>query len=264
MRGEENYLFIDGAYLREVYRKNIAEFFGVAGDIDFDSIRRSVGAIRAFYYDCLDDVRRANESEADLQRRLCDQEDILSKIKSLTGFHLRLGTLSGSHKRLRQKQVDVMLAVEMLTHAFHKHMKQATLIAGDLDFKPIVDALVDLGTWVTVSCEPASAAEDLYSAADQRCVINLRKLYEWSSEAFRGHYQIPLVQGGTKAPTGLTVLRKGRLKGSPAAIYKSGNGFLFSAEGESRAASLSALYDDLPKLEKYLEMVHGRVEWDPS
>ena len=40
-------------------------------------------------------------------------------------------------KKLRQKKVDVLLAVEALDHAFRGNMSRAYLIAGDLDFAPL-------------------------------------------------------------------------------------------------------------------------------
>ncbi|MBD2254416.1 NYN domain-containing protein [Nostoc parmelioides] len=45
-----------------------------------------------------------------------------------------------------QKEIDIMIAVDMLTHSFQKNMDEATLLAGDLDFKPLIDALVLNGT----------------------------------------------------------------------------------------------------------------------
>ena len=36
-----------------------------------------------------------------------------------------------------------MIAVDMLTHPFDRNMERATLLAGDLDFKPLLDALVN-------------------------------------------------------------------------------------------------------------------------
>jgi uncharacterized LabA/DUF88 family protein len=78
------------------------------------------------------------ETDSAFDFRVKKQTDEFNAIRSLPGFHVRLGTLSGTGKRLRQKEVDVQLAVDMLTQAFAKNMNRATLIAGDLDFRPVV------------------------------------------------------------------------------------------------------------------------------
>ena len=38
----------------------------------------------------------------------------------------------------------------MLSHAHRKNMHKTTLLTGDLDFKPLVDALVQDGMFVTL------------------------------------------------------------------------------------------------------------------
>ena len=74
--------------------------------------------------------------------RIAAEESKYDQIQSVPGFHVRLGTVVGSKpRRLRQKEVDVQLAVDMLIHASRKNMSSATLITGDLDFRPVVRSL---------------------------------------------------------------------------------------------------------------------------
>ena len=145
---EVTYLFIDGAYLREVYDGMMKDFFGEPGELNFDYIKSNTGARKVFYYDCLDDIPRKTESPEDFAARKEAQESFFDEMRSREGYHVRLGTLSGRENRRRQKQVDVLLAVDMLNHAVLKNMSQAFLIAGDLDFKPVVDSLVGLA-WIS-------------------------------------------------------------------------------------------------------------------
>jgi hypothetical protein len=79
---------------------------------------------------------------------------------------VRLGSLSGKGNRKRQKKVDVLLAVEALDHAFRKNMAQVCLITGDLDFSPLVESLVKLGTYVTVSYVASSGISSTLMSAN--------------------------------------------------------------------------------------------------
>ncbi len=177
--------------------------FGADAGIDFGAVKSHFGALKAFYYDCAevpkkDETSEQFESRTDAQRRLFNQ------IRSLPGFHVRLGTLSGKAGKTRQKEVDVLLAVDMLTHTFYKNMARATLLAGDLDFRPIVESLVRLGAYVRVAYEPASASQDLCTAADEGVPRNIDDLWEWSDLEFRRHHKIPISENGGIQPESRT------------------------------------------------------------
>lgn len=142
---ENTYLFIDGEYLRRVHNDALQSVFNRDGELAFELVKHEARAQRVFVYDCLDDLRRAGESESAYEGRIATQESFFDGIRSLNGVHVRLGSLRGTPKRFRQKEVDVLLATDMLTHGYDGNMRQAILIAGDLDFRPIVEALVRRG-----------------------------------------------------------------------------------------------------------------------
>src|SRR5678816_577126 len=95
---ETTYVFIDGGYLRKVYEPAMSDFFGSPGDMDFTQVKTGVGARRAFYYDCLNDIKKESETEEIFQQRVASQELFFAKLRSLEGYHVRLGTLSGGGK----------------------------------------------------------------------------------------------------------------------------------------------------------------------
>ncbi len=95
-------------------------------------------------------------------------------------------------KKLRQKKVDVLLAVEALDHAFRGNMSRAYLIAGDLDFAPLVDSLIRLGTYVHALYSKKSAAKGLYAAADFGQPITFNEAHRWSTPDFRQRHPIPV------------------------------------------------------------------------
>jgi uncharacterized LabA/DUF88 family protein len=176
----DTYLFIDGGYLREVYKAVFNPLFGDMYKIDFKLLMDSFAARRAYLYDCLDDVIREGETDDDFARRVKQQQDHFDAIDRTDGLHVRYGVLSGGKpKRRRQKEVDVLLAVDMLTHSFSKNMDEAVLLAGDLDFRPVVESVVRLGTRVSVAFERKTVASELLKEADVEREISITDLCNW-------------------------------------------------------------------------------------
>jgi uncharacterized LabA/DUF88 family protein len=174
----DTYLFIDGAYLQTVYRDLFTPLFGDGYLVDYRVVKESFGARRAYLYDCLDDVQQAGESEVDFKARVERQEARFDAIDKVEGVHVRYGYLSPGKKR-QQKEVDVLLAVDMLTHAFNKNMDEAVLLSGDRDFKPVVESLVRLGTLVKVAYDPRTGSRPLARAADNEMEIDINVLCGW-------------------------------------------------------------------------------------
>ncbi len=151
------YLFIDGGYLRAKFKKCMERYHDEEVPL---SISENALALRTFtypipektfYYDCVDEREIDNESDAQFAARVKEQEDVFNSIRELPGWHVREGRLVGARRNNRtQKRVDVLLAVEMLSHAFNKNMRRAVLIAGDDDFTPLVEELLRHGTYVQV------------------------------------------------------------------------------------------------------------------
>jgi uncharacterized LabA/DUF88 family protein len=169
--------------------------FAQDGELDFATMQRwfqSRGAVRRiFYYDCLRDIREQGETEPQFNARVQKQKDELEAIQALPGFHVHLGRLTGSGRNLRQKGVDVLLAVEMLDHAFRKNMGDAYLLAGDGDFVPLVEAVTRLGTWVEVFHDPRTASRELCAAADVGVPLSINDFWSWSTNALQLAHPLP-------------------------------------------------------------------------
>ena len=175
------YLYVDARYLRRVFDDCLTPFVGSPVEVHWRLVKERFRAQRVFYYDCVDDLPRKGESETELRDRVSQQERELEAIGSLDGYFLRLGTVRGDPKRRRQKEVDVLIAVDMLTHLYRQHMTHALLLAGDLDFKPVVEAVVEQGTTVTVAFEPKSGSRALARAADSERRLTLSALWQMST-----------------------------------------------------------------------------------
>ncbi|SRR6266699_6895829 len=126
----DTYLFIDGEYLRQIHRQAMLDFFGVDGELDILEAKREAGALRAFFYDSIDEGQRPGETVEACRERTAPLHDFMNRTSALSGVHVRLGTVTG--KRRRQKEVDILLATDMLTHGFNGSMKNAVLLSGDL------------------------------------------------------------------------------------------------------------------------------------
>ena len=194
---DDTYLFIDGEYLRQIHRQAMLDFFSVEGELDIFEAKRNAGAIRAFFYDSIDETPRPKETEEECHARVAPLQDFVRRTSALSGVHVRLGTVTG--KRRRQKEVDILLATDMLTHGFNGSMKTAVLLTGDLDFRPIVEALVRSGVFVEVWYHHSSVAAELPGAADFGRQLRFRQLYSWNTESFKQKHRIPGERGTNRA-----------------------------------------------------------------
>lgn len=261
---DHTYVFIDGEYLRQIHRDAMQDFFGVGvnGDLDLAETRRQAGAIRAFFYDSIEDVPRDGESEEDCRARVAPLEHFFGRARSLSGVHVRLGTVSG--KRRRQKEVDVLLATDMLTHGFNGSMSSAVLLTGDLDFRPIVEALVRHGVFVEVWYHRTSIALDLPGAADFGREIRFRQLYSWNTQVFRDAHRIPREDPHMGDPYG-ELVKVGSVSGRGAELRRHpvpGRPDQLSFWITLAPGDMLCIRDEDEKLiERYVAIQHGPIEW---
>src|SRR5271157_5271210 len=162
---EVTYLFIDGGYVRCAFRDTINALFGSQYAFDFARLKDIVRARRAFYYDCVDNLMKQGESQTIFDARVQSQEEFLDSIRSLEGFHVREGFLSPGRLK-QQKEVDVILAVEMMSHSSNRNMTKAVLVSGDRDFTPVVQSVAQAGTYVEVWFRKETGSKELAREAD--------------------------------------------------------------------------------------------------
>jgi len=257
---DRTYLFIDGEYLRRIHREAMQSFFGADGDLELSALMREAQASRAYFYDSLDDAPRQGEDEAACGARIAPVKKFFAGLQELSGFHVRLGTMAGQGKRRRQKEVDILLAVDMLTHGFNGSMQKAVLVAGDLDFRPIVEALVRNGVFVEIWYHRTSIAPDLPGAADFGQEIRFRRLYEWSTEAFKNVHHVPRHQEQIGAPHGQAV-RVGSVAGHRVELYQWHPPLNNLWIHTGRVQSIVISDEDLQLIERYVATQYDRIEW---
>ncbi|NBB26566.1 NYN domain-containing protein [Porphyrobacter sp. SLTP] len=172
---EVKYLFIDGGCLRATLKKVSERYFdGRELRINFTQLRGN--HIKAFYYDAIP-AMKPKETELEYTKRVQPRVELHNHIATLAGFHVYEGDSRIRRNQVQQKEVDVMIAVDMLTHTFRGNMERATFIASDIDFKPLLDALVREGMFVQLMYPPSDTNQALINAADARTPLAIDTIY---------------------------------------------------------------------------------------
>jgi uncharacterized LabA/DUF88 family protein len=262
-RSEDTYLFIDGEYLRRRFDEAMRWMFLCPTqdeDIDYTEIKRFAGAKRVFFYDCIDDEKQSGESEAAFQNRVRAQESSFNKLGEMKGFHVRQGSLKGTGKKRRQKEIDVLLATDMLTHGYDGNMATAVLLAGDLDFRPAVENLVRRGVFVEVWYEPKSASAELPGAADYGKRLDFHTLHDWSTAHFKKHHPVPTVSDKDERVEG-KLIKEGLCGGRKVLLIerRDNSGSVLRYEGPDHPWLV--YHADPGVLERFVPLIYGTIDW---
>lgn len=176
---EPSYLFVDGACFSEYVRK-ISEEFSCSQLPEINWIAFRDSNRKAFYYDAVP-LKKPTENDSEFESRRSAKEDELAKIERQAYFHVRTGVAKFNKKRRgnEQKMVDVNLAVDALLMASRGLFRRCSIVTGDLDFYPLICALVDMGVDVKLLYPPSETAEELKDAADYALPIDVQMLRRW-------------------------------------------------------------------------------------
>lgn len=189
------YTFVDGGYLRAKFHGAMLRAFGTVPEIDFGMLRNFSRANRLFYYDCeVEDGTPSSEYQLWTERQF-------TLVRKADTCRLKLGTLrrSGKKKPASQKEVDVLLSVDLLACAFRQNMQEAVLIAGDLDFRPAIEEVVRHGTRVHLFYDESGVSQELLDSVDFRRSMSLSDYWQWTSTEYRESHPIPGIQAITTA-----------------------------------------------------------------
>jgi len=136
--------FIDGGYLREGFKKlaghnEIGFKQMVSRLMNKFHIFESEGELtRVYYYDAI------VEASVDPKKHN-EQKEYFHRVGLIPSFEVKLGRLiktgAGEYK---QKGVDILISIDMLTKAFQNFYDVAIFIGGDDDFKDLIDTIKDL------------------------------------------------------------------------------------------------------------------------
>ncbi|MCO6044699.1 NYN domain-containing protein [Aeoliella sp. ICT_H6.2] len=150
---------------------------------------------KVFYYDA-SPVSDTHPQAADANAGQIFDE-LMREFNRTRGCHVFVGRTMG--KKKRQKQVDVKLAVDMLSHTLHGNMRSATLIAGDQDFLPVLEALKLAGMYLRLVYISDSFSDALVDAADESHCMSWREVLFFTDGSFRGSHKWPSMSNGDLA-----------------------------------------------------------------
>lgn len=262
---EIKYLFIDGACLDDILTRIGNELFNG----DKINLRYEVfGHIydKVFYYDALP-RKNKNESNEEYAIRYTQKESFLNSLKLLNKFHVYEGVVLERREHLNQKAVDIMIAVDMLRHSFRRNMNKATLLTGDLDFKPLLDALVLEGMFTTVWYDPRITSKELLYAADSNQIFDLSTIYTYASDFFKEKHPAPNISHGEFAnlfKSYTKLISRGRLNNIEVNLCQNErqDDYLFTYS-EYIVGGKFAIYPDSDFLTRWFEyQYNGKVVWE--
>ena len=261
---EVSYLFVDGGYLRKVAEKFGNDVYGGTElPIDYQALGNEF--TKCFYYDCLP-APPANGESATNDARLARQREQLSEIRSLHGWHVVEGVMAGKGGRARQKQVDVQIAVDLLTHSYRRNMHHAAFIAGDQDFKPLVEAVVRDGMFIEIWFEKSSASRDLLDAADGRRHLDLYTVHRYLTRPFRDAHPLPKRRTKSRPSVATGWLeRTGKCAEGTVELFSRDGQYLLVRPSPIVAGNFLYLsHADADFLERVSVAIDGEITWKPA
>lgn len=174
-----SYLFIDGGCFNAVLNNIGKDFFrDERPAVDWSSIKKNNRKV--FYYDAIP-VQNNGEDDNSYFERIKPRTLELANIERQKSYHVRTGDVRNRSKKRgnEQKMVDVQLAVDALLMASRGLFSSFSIITGDLDFRPLVVALVDMGIEVEVMYPVGETNDELLSAADIATPLSLEVTQYW-------------------------------------------------------------------------------------
>lgn len=138
-------IFIDGGHFREGFKKIIGRKIQPK---DFDILRGNLmryivygniegELIRVYYYDAI-----ADPSESPDEYK--EEKEYFDNIRKCDFYNVKLGRKIKTGKDTRQKGVDILIAIDMLTKAFQNHYDFAGFVGGDDDFVDLIESVREL------------------------------------------------------------------------------------------------------------------------
>jgi uncharacterized LabA/DUF88 family protein len=168
-------VFVDGGYLDRLVAEmgNVKVCFRKLSDHFAGSDER----LRTYYYHCAP-FQSKSPAEREQQPKSGFDRFVAAIEGSVPRLQVRLGRLAFRQEpegtaRYEQKQVEVLLAVDLVRLSCERQIQRAVIVAGDSDFVPAIQVARDAGTIVQV-CYGVNPRphDELLRASDDRILID--------------------------------------------------------------------------------------------
>ncbi len=163
------FIFIDGS---NFYHSLINSFKTASVDIEkfCKDITQTGELIEIKYY--TSPVLRSNNPNA-----YSSQQKFLSKIKEIKNLTLFLGRLEKHGNTFVEKGVDVKIATDLISNAFHNNYDIAILVSNDSDFVPAIQEAQKFGKQVWDINFPKRKSYHLNQICNKTITLNTIKQY---------------------------------------------------------------------------------------
>jgi uncharacterized LabA/DUF88 family protein len=193
-----SYLFVDGASFTKAAEDFLLPIIGpnIRPIISFRKL--SEWYEKVFYYDAMPVI---SEHSTDLDKaKAAEKKRIFEALDEMPKFHVFEGEAHRRKRGLEQKQVDVRIAVDMLTHAHRRNMRRCTLITGDADFIPVVEAVVREGVFIEIHYPVGCTNQKLLRAASSRVALDHRRFSYLLTKDFKQMHNLKSLIGILNSP----------------------------------------------------------------
>lgn len=175
-------VFIDGNYVRkhtkEKHKTDLLNYDVIGMKLAEAAVGAHPNLIRIYYYDAIANLRDAEKIQDSEERKHIEdkiktlirkQEHYFDMIHTQQFVTIRQGHLVVAEKETpRQKGVDVLMAIDMLTAAFERQYNWAVLVAGDSDFLELVKAVKQTGANIMGFYFKGHVSKELLNSFDKR------------------------------------------------------------------------------------------------
>lgn len=175
-------IFIDGSNLYHVLKQNTDKH-----DLDYKRFSEKLTGdrdlIRTYYYN----IRQESPDNPSLAEK---QDRFLKALYETQYLEVKLGIWKARGQTMVEKGVDVMIATDLIMHAYEDHYDIAILVSGDADFYPALQAVKDIGKQVEVAAFDSNLSAEAAKSAD--VVLRFDNAYFddlWMSRSRRQDYQ---------------------------------------------------------------------------
>ena len=151
-------VFIDGSNLYHVLSQSCGRH-----DLQFDKFALKLAngrdLKRIYYYN----IRQESDSNPNIG---VEQQKFFESMYDTPYVEVRLGIWKQRGDIMVEKGVDVMLATDLVAHAYKDHYDTAIVVSGDADFYPALQAVKDVGKHVEVAAFDMNMSAESSRVAD--------------------------------------------------------------------------------------------------
>ena len=167
---------MDGGYMRPTLKALESPIPSISYEKLAAQFRGQDELLRMYYYDCAPFQSTIPTYSEKTRKAAFDQ--FKNKLEDLPRTEVRLGRLRrlpdpGGGYKFEQKQVDVLLTVDLVRLSYTNQIKRAIIVGCDSDFVPAIQAAKDAGVIVQLCyCERMRLNDEIRQKCDDRIVFD--------------------------------------------------------------------------------------------